>query len=105
MIHFPVVFCLQAVIITVPICTVFQFSVSIICLLVSPHCCFALQVYPGLMVTSGLVHSVMNGLNISVHIRDVCVFLAPVFRYTASYNDAKYSTVRALVQLWSNLQE
>ncbi|XP_065194399.1 dolichyl-diphosphooligosaccharide--protein glycosyltransferase subunit STT3B-like [Sycon ciliatum] len=36
-------------------------------------------VYPGLMVTSGLIHYVLNTLNITVHIRDVCVFLAPIF--------------------------
>lgn len=38
-----------------------------------------LQVYPGLMVTAGLIHYVLNLLHITVHIRDVCVFLAPVF--------------------------
>ncbi|XP_067934706.1 dolichyl-diphosphooligosaccharide--protein glycosyltransferase subunit STT3B-like isoform X2 [Watersipora subatra] len=36
-------------------------------------------VYPGLMVTSGFIHHVLNTLNIPVHIRDVCVFLAPFF--------------------------
>ncbi|MEQ2301432.1 Dolichyl-diphosphooligosaccharide--protein glycosyltransferase subunit stt3b [Ameca splendens] len=40
--------------------------------------CFSL-VYPGLMVTAGLIHYVLNLLHITVHIRDVCVFLAPVF--------------------------
>ena len=39
------------------------------------------QVYPGLMITSGLIHYVLNSLHITVHIRDVCVFLAPTFRY------------------------
>ena len=38
------------------------------------------QVYPGLMITSGFIHYVLNSLNITVHIRDVCVFLAPTFR-------------------------
>ena len=33
------------------------------------------------MVTSGLIHYVLNALHITVHIRDVCVFLAPTFRY------------------------
>lgn len=37
------------------------------------------QVYPGLMVTAGLIHWILNMLNVTVHIRDVCVFLAPVF--------------------------
>uniref|UniRef100_A0A0R3QH68 dolichyl-diphosphooligosaccharide--protein glycotransferase n=1 Tax=Brugia timori TaxID=42155 RepID=A0A0R3QH68_9BILA len=36
-------------------------------------------VYPGLMVTSGTIHYILSALNISVHIRDVCVFLAPTF--------------------------
>ncbi|KAK6181835.1 hypothetical protein SNE40_009617 [Patella caerulea] len=36
-------------------------------------------VYPGLMVTSGSIHAILNVLNIPVHIRDICVFLAPVF--------------------------
>ncbi|XP_001641089.2 dolichyl-diphosphooligosaccharide--protein glycosyltransferase subunit STT3B [Nematostella vectensis] len=36
-------------------------------------------VYPGLMVTSAAIHWVLNTLNITVHIRDTCVFLAPVF--------------------------
>jgi dolichyl-diphosphooligosaccharide--protein glycosyltransferase len=36
-------------------------------------------VYPGLMITSGSIHYVLSLLNIPVHIRDICVFLAPVF--------------------------
>ncbi|XP_043221838.1 dolichyl-diphosphooligosaccharide--protein glycosyltransferase subunit STT3B-like isoform X2 [Amphibalanus amphitrite] len=36
-------------------------------------------VYPGLMLTSGLIHHVLDLLNIPVHIRDICVFLAPIF--------------------------
>nr|AAH52114.1 STT3, subunit of the oligosaccharyltransferase complex, homolog B (S. cerevisiae) [Danio rerio] len=36
-------------------------------------------VYPGLMVTAGLIRYVLNLLHVTVHIRDVCVFLAPVF--------------------------
>ena len=41
--------------------------------------CF-LKVYPGLMITSGFIHYLLNGLHFTVHIRDVCVFLAPTFR-------------------------
>lgn len=41
-------------------------------------------VYPGLMITSGSIHYVLSLLNIPVHIRDICVFLAPVFRYVIS---------------------
>lgn len=37
-------------------------------------------VYPGLMITSGGIHWLLHALNIPVHIRDICVFLAPVFR-------------------------
>lgn len=36
-------------------------------------------VYPGLMVTSGAIHWILNSLNITIHIREVCVFLAPFF--------------------------
>ncbi|CAL8103791.1 unnamed protein product [Calicophoron daubneyi] len=36
-------------------------------------------VYPGLMITSGFLHYVSHFFNIPVHIREVCVFLAPIF--------------------------
>lgn len=36
-------------------------------------------VYPGLMVTSGLIHHVLHALNFNIHIREICVFLAPTF--------------------------
>ncbi|EPB72801.1 oligosaccharyl transferase STT3 subunit [Ancylostoma ceylanicum] len=36
-------------------------------------------VYPGLMVTSGLIHWILDTLNFHVHIREICVFLAPTF--------------------------
>ncbi|PZC80814.1 hypothetical protein B5X24_HaOG213801 [Helicoverpa armigera] len=36
-------------------------------------------VYPGLMITSGTIHWILHALNIPIHIRDICVFLAPVF--------------------------
>ena len=52
---------------------------SLIWHLMSLSLCFLSQVYPGLMVTAGLIHYVLNLLHITVHIRDVCVFLAPVF--------------------------
>lgn len=38
-------------------------------------------VYPGLMVTSGFIHWLLNSLHFPIHIRDVCVFLAPMFRW------------------------
>ncbi|KAG1653300.1 Dolichyl-diphosphooligosaccharide--protein glycosyltransferase subunit STT3A [Nymphon striatum] len=36
-------------------------------------------IYPGLMVTSATIYNVLNYLNISIDIRNVCVFLAPLF--------------------------
>uniref|UniRef100_A0A914HBG2 dolichyl-diphosphooligosaccharide--protein glycotransferase n=1 Tax=Globodera rostochiensis TaxID=31243 RepID=A0A914HBG2_GLORO len=36
-------------------------------------------VYPGLMLTSGFIHYVLSCLHLPVHIRDICVFLAPTF--------------------------
>ncbi|KAI3390119.1 hypothetical protein SNEBB_010160 [Seison nebaliae] len=36
-------------------------------------------VYPGLMVTSGLIHWILSILHFPVHIREICVFLAPIF--------------------------
>ncbi|KAH6568038.1 hypothetical protein BASA62_005715 [Batrachochytrium salamandrivorans] len=36
-------------------------------------------VYPGIMVTAGLIHYLLNLLNFPIHIREVCVFLAPFF--------------------------
>ncbi|ESO07295.1 hypothetical protein HELRODRAFT_98643 [Helobdella robusta] len=36
-------------------------------------------IYPGLMLTSALLHNILNFLHITIHIRDVCVFLAPLF--------------------------
>jgi len=36
-------------------------------------------VYPGLMITAGGLHSILNGLGFTTHIQDVCVFTAPIF--------------------------
>ncbi|XP_042895752.1 dolichyl-diphosphooligosaccharide--protein glycosyltransferase subunit STT3A [Parasteatoda tepidariorum] len=36
-------------------------------------------IYPGLMMTSAVIHHVLQLLNITVDIRNVCVFLAPLF--------------------------
>ncbi|KAJ3085288.1 oligosaccharyl transferase stt3 subunit [Physocladia obscura] len=36
-------------------------------------------VYPGIMITAGAAHWIMNKLNFPVDIRNVCVFLAPFF--------------------------
>lgn len=35
--------------------------------------------FPGLMIVSGTIHYALNLFNISVHIIDICVFLAPLF--------------------------
>ncbi|CAB1351302.1 unnamed protein product [Coregonus sp. 'balchen'] len=57
---------------------------------------FRQQVYPGLMVTAGLIHYVLNLLHLTVHIRDVCVFLAPVFSGLTSI-----STFLLTRELWN----
>ena len=36
-------------------------------------------IYPGLMVTAGVIHNILNTLNISISVRNMCVFLAPLF--------------------------
>uniref|UniRef100_A0A8C6MI78 dolichyl-diphosphooligosaccharide--protein glycotransferase n=1 Tax=Nothobranchius furzeri TaxID=105023 RepID=A0A8C6MI78_NOTFU len=53
-------------------------------------------VYPGLMLTAGLIHYVLNLLHVTVHIRDVCVFLAPVFSGLTSI-----STFLLTRELWN----
>ncbi|EDV93909.1 dolichyl-diphosphooligosaccharide--protein glycosyltransferase subunit STT3B [Drosophila grimshawi] len=53
-------------------------------------------VYPGLMITSGSIHYILHVLNIPVHIRDICVFLAPVFSGLTSI-----STYLLTKELWS----
>ncbi|KAK0402678.1 hypothetical protein QR680_016471 [Steinernema hermaphroditum] len=35
--------------------------------------------YPGLMLTSGAIYKVLHAINFTVDIREVCVFLAPLF--------------------------
>merc|ERR1719266_557759 len=53
-------------------------------------------VYPGLMITSGSIHYVLSLLNITTNIRDVCVFLAPLFSgFTA------IATYLLTKELWS----
>nr|CAD7410898.1 unnamed protein product [Timema cristinae] len=53
-------------------------------------------VYPGLMITSGGIHYVLHSLNIPVHIRDICVFLAPTFSGLTAI-----STYLLTKELWS----
>ncbi|KAG4075910.1 hypothetical protein HA402_003736 [Bradysia odoriphaga] len=53
-------------------------------------------VYPGLMITSGGIHWLLHTLNIPVHIRDICVFLAPIFSGLTAI-----STYFLTKELWS----
>lgn len=52
--------------------------------------------YPGLMVTAGGIHNLLHMMNLPIHIREVCVFTAPVFSaFTA------WSTFLLTRQLWN----
>jgi len=53
-------------------------------------------VYPGLMITSGGIHWLLHTLNIPIHIRDICVFLAPIFSGLTAI-----STYLLTKELWS----
>ncbi|KAG5669929.1 hypothetical protein PVAND_000219 [Polypedilum vanderplanki] len=53
-------------------------------------------VYPGLMITSGGIHWLLHLLNIPVYIRDICVFLAPIFSGLTAI-----STYLLTKELWS----
>jgi len=53
-------------------------------------------VYPGLMLTAGLMHSLSNFLGFSVLIKDVCVFTAPLFSGLTAL-----STYLLTKELWS----
>lgn len=59
-------------------------------------------IYPGLMVTSASIVHVLNMFNLTVSVRDVCVFLAPFFSSLTSLVTYKltselYSTGAGLV--------
>jgi dolichyl-diphosphooligosaccharide--protein glycosyltransferase len=41
-------------------------------------------VYPGLMLTAAVSYWILNAMNLAVNIRNVCVFVAPVFSALAS---------------------
>ncbi|KAF9578620.1 oligosaccharyl transferase stt3 subunit [Lunasporangiospora selenospora] len=43
-------------------------------------------VYPGIMVTSAIIHNVLHYFNFPVDIRNVCVFLAPMFSGLTSFS-------------------
>jgi len=40
---------------------------------------FEYVLWSGLMVTSALFYHILHLFNVTIHIRDVCVFLAPLF--------------------------
>lgn len=50
----------------------------------------------GLMITSGGIHWLLHALNIPIHIRDICVFLAPIFSGLTAI-----STYLLTKELWS----
>ena len=63
-------------------------------------------VYPGLMLTAGLLYHGLHALHIPIDIRNVCVFLAPVFSgatavatylFTSELKDASAGLVAAIV--------
>lgn len=54
-------------------------------------------VYPGLMVTSGAIHYFLHLLHIPVHIREICVFLAPIFSGLTAI-----ATYLLTTELWSS---
>ena len=63
-------------------------------------------IYPGLMTTSGVIYWTLHALSIPVEIRNVCVFLAPVFAaFTAiaAYLMTKEITKRSDAGLFSAL--
>uniref|UniRef100_A0A0K0DWV3 dolichyl-diphosphooligosaccharide--protein glycotransferase n=1 Tax=Strongyloides stercoralis TaxID=6248 RepID=A0A0K0DWV3_STRER len=53
-------------------------------------------VFPGLMITSGAIHYIFTLLNFPIHIREICVFLAPLFSGLTSI--ATYFLTK---ELWS----
>lgn len=40
---------------------------------------FSGTIYPGLMITSTVIYNVLHFVNITLEIRNICVFLAPLF--------------------------
>ncbi|OZC10244.1 oligosaccharyl transferase STT3 subunit [Onchocerca flexuosa] len=36
-------------------------------------------IYPGLMITSALIHRILHFIHFTLHVREICVFLAPLF--------------------------
>jgi hypothetical protein len=42
-------------------------------------------IYPGLMLTAALFYWLLNAINVTINIRNMCVFIAPIFRYVYMY--------------------
>jgi dolichyl-diphosphooligosaccharide--protein glycosyltransferase len=40
---------------------------------------FSGTIYPGLMITSTVIYNILHFINITLEIRNICVFLAPLF--------------------------
>jgi len=53
-------------------------------------------VYPGLMITAGGIHNFLHMINLPIHIREICVFTAPVFSGLTAI-----STFLLTKQLWN----
>ena len=49
-------------------------------------------VYPGIMVTAALIHKLLHSINFNVDIREVCVFLAPLFSALTAYATYLFTT-------------
>lgn len=66
-------------------------------------------IYPGLMVTSATLYNVMQFLNITIDIRNVCVFLAPFFSSLTTIvtylltKELKVMTLFAVKDIFSNI--
>lgn len=59
-------------------------------------------IYPGLMMTAAALHNLLNFINISINVRNMCVFLAPIFAANtaiATYLLIKESTKRSSTAL------
>lgn len=48
-------------------------SYNIICVI------FSGTIYPGLMITSTVIYNILHFINVTLEIRNICVFLAPLF--------------------------
>ncbi len=54
-------------------------------------------IYPGLMVTSATIYHVLRALNLTIEVREICVFLAPFFSSLTTLVTYKLTS-----ELWSS---